>query len=80
MSGATAEEIRSSVRAFVCVAEGTSQPEGLPLAHLDGVRRYGLVAGLETRFAVEFPADLLGVLESVDDLIHYTTVLAGHRI
>jgi acyl carrier protein len=54
-----------------------------PDARLDdvvgpGVNRLVLVTALEAAYDVEFPDHLLDVIETVDDLIHFTNVKAAH--
>lgn len=44
---------------------------------LDGFSRLSLVAALEAAHGIEFPADLITALETVDDLIHYTNIKVG---
>jgi acyl carrier protein len=41
------------------------------LVGLDLLACIGLI---ESRYGIEFPADLLSALETVDDLVHYTAV------
>lgn len=55
-----------------------------PASRLDdvgihGFGRLSLVAAIESVHGVEFPADLLTALETVDDLVHYTNLKAGQR-
>lgn len=44
-----------------------------------GVDLLACIALLEDRFAIEFPADLLSAIETVDDLVYYTAVKASQR-
>jgi hypothetical protein len=44
-----------------------------------GVDRLWLVAAIEDRFGIEFPADLVTAVETVGDLIHYTNLKVEQR-
>jgi acyl carrier protein len=46
-------------------------------AGLTGVDLLRLVAAIEDRFAIDFPADLLTVVATVGDLLHFTEVKAS---
>jgi acyl carrier protein len=41
---------------------------------LVGVHRLSLLTVIEDAFDVEFPADLMTALDTVDDLLHYTNL------
>ena len=41
---------------------------------LDGLDLLVCIGLIEARYGIEFPADLLPALETVDDLLHYTAV------
>ena len=68
-------ELRDIVRELRDVEPG-------PLASTDRLSDLGLtgldllvcIAALEDRFGVEFPADLVAAMETVDDLVHYTAI------
>jgi acyl carrier protein len=39
-----------------------------------GLVRLQLVAALEERFGIQFPGELIGAIETVESLAHYTTI------
>ena len=41
---------------------------------LEGLDLMGLIAAIEARYGIEFPADLLPAMETVDDLLYFTAV------
>ena len=67
--------LRDLVRRYGGFDPGPVRPD-MPLSELDrgGLGRYALICALEDRFAIEFPADLIDALETVDDLLHFTAV------
>jgi acyl carrier protein len=48
-------------------------------AGITGIHRLWVLAALEDRYRIEFPADLLSAIESVDDLTYYTRIKVEQR-
>lgn len=46
---------------------------------LSGFERLQLVTSIEDRYGIEFPADLITAMETVDDVTYYTTVKLAQR-
>lgn len=46
---------------------------------LSGFERLQLLTSIEHRFGIEFPADLITAMETVDDVTYYTTVKLAQR-
>jgi acyl carrier protein len=44
-----------------------------------GLGLYALIVAIEQRFGIDFPADLVGSLDTVDDLLHFTAVKISQR-
>lgn len=76
----TCEALRSLVAA-ACGADPGALTPGTRLDDVDrdGLGRLMLVAAIESAFAIDFPADLLTALETVDDLLYFTNVKVAHR-
>lgn len=74
----------TSMRAIVREACGFDPGPLAPAVRLDDVGLHGFdlclcISFLEDRFGIEFPADLLASMETVDDLVYFTTTKIGHR-
>jgi acyl carrier protein len=73
-------DVREVVRATCDFDPGPLAPtDRLADVGLSGLDLLTCVAALEDRFGVEFPADLVPALETVDDLVYFTAIKQSQR-
>lgn len=76
----TPELLRALVQEHCDFDPGVIDPRSsLAGVGIAGIHRLRLLAALEDRYRIEFPADLLSAIESVDDLTYYTRLKVDQR-
>lgn len=78
--GVDVAEVREVVLATCTIDPGPLAPtDRLADVGLSGLDLLACVAALEDRFGVEFPADLVSAMETVDDLVYFTAIKRSQR-
>lgn len=76
----TCRLLRDIVRQSCGFDPGAVHPETrLDEVERGGLGRYTLICGIEERFDIDFPADLVSALETVDDLLYFTATKIDQR-
>lgn len=80
VDGLDSFEVHEVVRQARCIATGVlASTDRLSDLGLVGLDLLACVTAVEVRFGIEFPADLVPALETIDDLVYYTATKLSHQ-